>query len=1245
MPEPTVIVTFDVTEPHLQHCLDSLARQTGLQGDGDPASGADAGIEVVLVPVRPAPRVGPPGGPAAGRGTEVLPDEEENENGGEQDEAAPAEANGAPAEEDGQGDEAVDQAQDALAVAAAFAAAPPAGITAVLLADDPAPDAPAARARGAAAARGGHLLFLEGCDALTGYALSYMLGTALDSRSDLVVGNVHTFDELGAAPSKRHRRHCSRQRLAEDPRNIPGLASDGDPGNKLWRRDFWNSLTDHGLHPDDADLGLRRAAMSARAVDVLPGTTLLKRRREREALPLDEETLTRRLGAMTRLAEGLASHDRDLWDRTLLQGELHRLLMRLDDADEATRATAVALVNAYLDHVPARLFDGLGVLDRLLYHLVRKHRVEDVLEVATFAKSVEIKKATLVRRGFGYYIRYPFFEAEDPAKAVPREIYRIDEDIKVRQKTEEISWEDGLLLVRGRLGIRHLRAHRRWHQHVTAYAVRSDDRRRVRLPVRIRRAAEYRLPDVLDAARHDYGGFTVIVDPRRLRTSGRWEASDWKIELVVLNRGITRRRTVANPVPGPARRPGYRRVDEEVWVRPHWNREQQLVVSLEPCLARVTGHRFDDRAGVLELSGEPVAAPAAEAVELCLTRRPGTATVSVPLVFEGGRFEARVLARDLFDRAVNECGGVIRQEEWDVQLVTADRRAVPLVVPEEVAPAAYADGDGRRELSVLRSTTGHLRLRAGHARPSVEEARWEGRDLVLSGVFRASAGLGLVAKARGRDEEHVLEVERSGERFTARFSPADVPTLSGTLSLPSGGYQLWGRVGSDGFAEEPGARGATGERGADVGVEFTEELLAALPLEMQTAERGYTLSYQGQGIPVLQVGGDLRPAEQGTFAQRELREVFYPARRREPVVDGVLFDTYTGRQYSDSPQSIYAELRRRERWADYPMSWLVADGQVSLPEDLTRVRHRGREYYEGLARSRYLVTNSRQPVWFHRHPDQTVVQTWHGSMLKRIGFDVENIRGKSRDYFDKLAWETRQWDYLVSPSPWATPILRSAFRFEGEILETGYPRNDVFFSPERDAIAARTRARLGLPEDRKVVLYAPTWRDDKYYTRGKHKLDLHLDLQRMYDELGKDHVLLVRRHPRVVDAVPIVGRDFVYDVSLYPEIMELFLITDVLITDYSSMMFDFANTGRPMLFFTYDLEGYRDNLRGFYFDFESTAPGPLLMESDQVIEALRGIDDVVRDSGDAYRAFVERFCPLDDGGAARRVVDRVFGTD
>ncbi|MBR8742476.1 CDP-glycerol glycerophosphotransferase family protein [Nocardiopsis sp. MG754419] len=1247
MPEPTVIVTFDVTEPHLQNCLDSLARQRDdSHVEVAPSEGSvRPDTEVVLVPVRNgAAAASRPTDPEAPEGRTTEPDANGENGDDESTEAVPDETgpDEPGPEENDQGDEAVAPVrEDGLAVARAFAKAPPAGLRVRFLDGDPAPHHPEARARGAAAAAGSHLLFLSGSDALTGYAVAHLTHSAADTRSDLVIGNVHRFNELGAAPSKAHRKLCGHVRLAEDPRNIPGLASDATLGNRLWRKEFWLSQAVPETDPEDDDLAIRRLSLRADAVDVLPAPVLLMRERTRVRLPLEEDALTRRLTTMRRIAEDLTVADRELWDRTLLAGELHGLLLRLDDADAPVRDTAIDLLNAYLDHVDGALLRALPVLDRLLYHLVRKRRVDDVLEVATFAKSVEIKKATAVRQGLGYYIRYPFFETDDPAKAVPRELYRLEDEIKVRQKTEAVHWEDGRLHIGGRVGIRHLRAHKRWHQHIVAFAVNTVTKRRIRVPVQVRLAAEYRLPDLPDAARHDYGGFTAILDPRRLRSARTWEPGDWRIELVVFNRGLTRRKFLSNPLSGQPERPGYHNVDDDVWIRPHWNKDRHLVVSVEPARARVTEHRFDAHTAELLVGGELLSPPAAEATELRLIRRPGTARLSYPVRIEGGRFSARVRAEELFARGLSECGGVIRQEEWDAELVTRDGARVPLILPDEVPGSPYNSDGAQQELVVLRTATGHLKLRAGRARPVVDSAEWNERTLVLGGEFPTGVDLRIVAKARGRDEEHELVVERDGGRFTTRFDPSRITTLSGEISLPAGSYQLWGRIGEEIADEAPGA--ATEVESVDVGVEFADALIGRLPSETRSPERTYTLTYQNRGIPVIQVGSDLRPVERGAFAQRRLREVFYPAQRELPVTEGVLFDTYTGRQYSDSPQSIYAELRGRGQWADYPMSWLVADGQVRLPEDLTPVRHKGEEYHRELARSRYLVTNSRQPNWFHRHPDQTVVQTWHGSMLKRIGFDVDNIRGKSRDYFDKLAWETRQWDYLVSPSPWATPILRSAFRFEGEILETGYPRNDIFFAADRERVAERTRRLLGLPEGKKVVLYAPTWRDDKYYTRGKHKLDLHLDLRRMYEKLGDDHVLLVRRHPRVVDSVPIVGEDFVYDVSLYPEIMELFLITDVLITDYSSMMFDFANTGRPMLFFTYDLEGYRDNLRGFYFDFEETAPGPLLTESDDVIAALLDIDEVAERSGASYRAFVEQFCPLDDGHAAARVVDRVFG--
>ena len=174
------------------------------------------------------------------------------------------------------------------------------------------------------------------------------------------------------------------------------------------------------------------------------------------------------------------------------------------------------------------------------------------------------------------------------------------------------------------------------------------------------------------------------------------------------------------------------------------------------------------------------------------------------------------------------------------------------------------------------------------------------------------------------------------------------------------------------------------------------------------------------------------------------------------------------------------------------------------------------------------------------------------------------------------------------------------------------------------------------------MLYAPTWRDAEGYDTSLD-VPVRLELDRFGDALGDDHVLLLRTHYLVTDRPKAELGDFVIDVSNYPDIAELYLITDVLVTDYSSAMFDFAVTGRPMVFFTYDLERYRDHVRGFYFDFEADAPGPIVKTTGELLECLTGLTAVSRDYADRYARFRQRFTSLEDGRAAARVVDAVFG--
>jgi CDP-glycerol glycerophosphotransferase len=350
----------------------------------------------------------------------------------------------------------------------------------------------------------------------------------------------------------------------------------------------------------------------------------------------------------------------------------------------------------------------------------------------------------------------------------------------------------------------------------------------------------------------------------------------------------------------------------------------------------------------------------------------------------------------------------------------------------------------------------------------------------------------------------------------------------------------------------------------------------------------------------------------------------------------VLYNSFNGR-FSDNPRAIYEHLsggagERSHAW--------VADRSAELPPGVGGVELYGLAFLRELGRSGHVVSNVPMPRNLRVRPGQTYLQTWHGTPLKRIGFDNEQWRSNPSG-FNEIARDSVRWDCLLSQNPFSTEIFRRAFRFEGEILESGYPRNDVLNSPRREEVRARVRAKLGA-EGETVILYAPTWRDNLVDECGDLGFALQLDVDRLTAELGDGHLLLVRTHHLVGAQLGGLG-DRARDVSAYPDIRDLYLAADVLITDYSSAMFDFAVTGRPLVFFAYDLAEYRDEVRGFYFDLDEVAPGPLCATSDDVIESLRDLDTIRTSYADRYRVFQARFCPFDDGHASRRVVERVFG--
>ena len=373
------------------------------------------------------------------------------------------------------------------------------------------------------------------------------------------------------------------------------------------------------------------------------------------------------------------------------------------------------------------------------------------------------------------------------------------------------------------------------------------------------------------------------------------------------------------------------------------------------------------------------------------------------------------------------------------------------------------------------------------------------------------------------------------------------------------------------------------------------------------------------------------------------RKVFL---RRASVKENWVFcESFFGKSYSDSPKYVYEYLQKN--YPDrYRFIWVIDKKGTKIPYKHTKVKRFSIPYCYYLARCKYYIFNSRQPVWIQKREGNVFLQTWHGTPLKKLVFDLEDINSATPKYKKQTYEQSRLWDYLVAANQYSSDIFRRCFIYDKVMLETGYPRNDIMHWDNKDDIARQLKEKLGIPKDKKTILYAPTWRDDEYYTKGQYKFSLKLDLNLMKEKMGDEYVIILRTHYFIADALDVTGLEgFAFNLSKYDDISELYLISDYLITDYSSVFFDYANLKRPMLFFTYDLEKYRDVLRGFYIDIEEELPGPLLFTTEEIIDAFNNIDDIEEKYKEKYDVFYEKYCAWEDGQASRKVANAVFSLE
>lgn len=368
----------------------------------------------------------------------------------------------------------------------------------------------------------------------------------------------------------------------------------------------------------------------------------------------------------------------------------------------------------------------------------------------------------------------------------------------------------------------------------------------------------------------------------------------------------------------------------------------------------------------------------------------------------------------------------------------------------------------------------------------------------------------------------------------------------------------------------------------------------------------------------------------------------------------IIFEAFNGKIPSDNPLAIYQAYVESNPENNQYCFWsvkkeFIQEAYNQFP-NIQIIERFSLKWLLVVPRANFWIFNSRMPTWLHKNKKTIYIQTWHGTPLKKLGLDIEEVAISNSDdkkYKQEFIKEAQRWDILLAQNTYSAQIFKNAFNFDNELLEIGYPRNDKLVQEKNNHKIIKLLRQLLFKQNSeeigKIILYAPTWRDDYFIREGVYKFTLPFKLEKIFSTLNENDKLIIRPHYLVKDSIDITGYEDRVIIAPEYDINELYLVSDLLITDYSSVMFDYAILGKPMLFFAYDYEHYKDKLRGFYFDYEKV-PGPIVKTESEFhlkIEEFVKFGDYIEYTK-SREVFFTKFCSLENGRSSQYIVEHLI---
>ncbi|WP_270279771.1 CDP-glycerol glycerophosphotransferase family protein [Vagococcus bubulae] len=377
---------------------------------------------------------------------------------------------------------------------------------------------------------------------------------------------------------------------------------------------------------------------------------------------------------------------------------------------------------------------------------------------------------------------------------------------------------------------------------------------------------------------------------------------------------------------------------------------------------------------------------------------------------------------------------------------------------------------------------------------------------------------------------------------------------------------------------------------------------------------------------------------------------YYGANYDSTVVDDhmIVYESRDGKSIVDSPYAIFLALANDKRFSNYKHVWVINPSvpfiKESIPQDLrhkvTFVERTSLEYVKALLTAKYLINNSTFESFFIKKKEQVYINTWHGTPLKYMGFDIPGNPNHSQNVLRNFLMT----DYILSPNAHTSDIFIKSYKLEGiypgTILEGGYPRIDFTFHSDKTDVVNKIEKYGASLTGKKVILFCPTWKGSSVHDTTDDIDQIVEETLQLANRFKDEYDVLVKVHPFIASKVLEDGRVSQHLVSDLIDANEVLSITDILVTDYSSIFFDFLVTNKPIIFYAWDKDLYQRN-RGMYLE-ESELPGPTAETLPDLFDCIHHVEENYKEYQEAYESLAKKMVPYDDGNVTKKYIERIF---